>query len=125
MADHRWYQEQFLKDMHRARERPLSAAARAAYLATSRHRFIHRYRLGHGAGNTVDETNEMQLAVLYEDQPLILGTDGTRSRHGSGLDRQRAGVAVAHGGGVQPTPIPVGNGGVAGQRIFVHFNGCA
>jgi protein-L-isoaspartate(D-aspartate) O-methyltransferase len=77
MGDHRRYQEQFLKDMDRAlRERPLSAAARAAYLATPRHRFIHRYRLGRGAWNTVDETNEPQLAVLYEDRPLILATDG-------------------------------------------------
>jgi protein-L-isoaspartate(D-aspartate) O-methyltransferase len=78
MAEHRRYQEQFLKDMDRwLRERPLSAAARAAYLATPRHRFIHRYRLGRrGEWQTVDETNEPQLAVLYENRPLILATDG-------------------------------------------------
>jgi len=79
MADARVYQERFLQEVARRKpDRPLSAAVRAAFLETPRHRFVQRYRSDPSTWHDVDENNEPQLAVLYENRPLVLAADGDK-----------------------------------------------
>jgi protein-L-isoaspartate(D-aspartate) O-methyltransferase len=72
------YQKQLLEQAQAIyHETPLSEATQKAYLATSRHQFVRRYRRwGVKEWNEVNEDNlEEHLATLYSDRALVLFGD--------------------------------------------------
>jgi protein-L-isoaspartate(D-aspartate) O-methyltransferase len=72
------YQRQLLEQAQAIyHETPLSEATQKAYLATSRHQFVRRYRRwGVKEWNEVNEDNlEEHLATLYSDRALVLFGD--------------------------------------------------